>query len=219
LREAFVASTRRAERAGFDIVELHAAHGYLLHQFLSPYSNKRSDAYGGTLAKRMRAPLMIAAAVRAAWPRSRALGARISGSDWIEGSATIDDAVVFARELKSLGYDYVCVSSGAFAQSKVKIGPGYQVHLAAKIKREVAINTRAVGLIVTPHQAEAILRAGDADHIAIARGILDDPRWPWRAAEALGDPAPVPVQCARARPATWPGAAMMREPALNQAAE
>lgn len=219
LRDAFVASTRRAERAGFDLVELHSAHGYLLHQFFSANSNKRSDAYGGTLEKRMRAPLEIAEAVRAAWPRSRALGARISGSDWIEGSAGPEDAVVYARELKRLGYDFVCVSSGAFAESKVKVGPGYQVPFAAKVKREAGIATRAVGLIVTPQHAEAVLQAGDADQIALARAFIDDPRWPWRAAEALGDAPPVPLQCLRGRPNTWPGAAMLKQAMADKAAE
>jgi 2,4-dienoyl-CoA reductase-like NADH-dependent reductase (Old Yellow Enzyme family) len=211
LADAFAASARRAARAGFDLVELHAAHGYLLHQFTSPLSNTRTDAYGGTLEKRMRAPLEIAAALRGAWPRDRVLGARISGSDWAEGGATPDDAVVFARELKAIGYDWVCVSSGALAQSKIKVGPGYQVPFAAQVKREAGIVTRAVGMIVTPQQAEAILRAGDADQIALARAFIDDPRWPWRAAEALGDPAPVPPQCLRARPATWPGAALYKQ--------
>ncbi len=219
LVEAFAASTRRAERAGFDLVELHAAHGYLLHQFLSPHSNKRSDAFGGTLEKRMRAPLEVAEAIRGAWPRSRALGARISGSDWIEGAAGPADAVVFARELNRLGYDFVCVSSGAFAESKIKLGPGYQVPFAAQVKREAGITTRAVGLIATPQQAEAVLRAGDADQIALARAFIDDPRWPWRAAETLGAPAPVPPQCLRGRPNSWPGAELLKQAALGQAAE
>ena len=191
-------------------MELHAAHGYLLHQFFSPLSNTRSDAYGGSLEKRMRAPLEIAAALRGAWPRDRVLGARISGSDWAEGGATPDDAVVLARELKALGYDWVCVSSGALAQSKVQVSPGYQVPFAAKVKREAGILTRAVGMIASPRQAEDILRAGDADQIALARAFIDDPRWPWRAAEALGDPAPVPQPCLRGRPATWPGAALLK---------
>lgn len=213
LIECFAASARRADRAGFAFAELHAAHAYLLHEFLSPIANRRSDAYGGTLEKRMRFPLEVAAALRAAWPRTKALGARISGSDWAEGGANLDDAVAFARELRGIGYDFLCVSSGAFAESKIVLGPGYQVPFAARIKREVAITTRAVGLIVTPQQAEAVLRDGDADLIALARGMLDDPRWPWRAAEALGDPAPVPLQYARSRPKLWPGAALMREAA------
>jgi len=219
LADAFAASARRAVRADFDLVELHAAHGYLLHQFTSPLSNTRTDAYGGTLEKRLRAPLEIAAALRGAWPRDRVLGARISGSDWAEGGATPADAVVFARELKSLGYDFVCVSSGALAESKIKVGPGYQVPFAAEVKRKAGIATRAVGMIVTPQQAEAILRAGDADQVALARALIDDPRWPWRAAEALGDPAPVPLQCLRGRPNTWPGAALLKDPAFSRAAE
>jgi 2,4-dienoyl-CoA reductase-like NADH-dependent reductase (Old Yellow Enzyme family) len=210
LIDAFTASAQRADRAGFDLVELHSAHGYLLHQFLSPLVNRRNDSYGGTLAGRMRFPLELATALRAAWPRTKILGARISGSDWAEGGATVEDAVAYASELKAIGYDYLCVSSGALAQSKVAIGPGYQVPLAARVKRDAGIVTRAVGLIVTPHQAEAILRDGQADLIAIARAILDDPRWPWRAAEALGAPAPVPPQYARSRPKLWPGAELLR---------
>ena len=209
LCDAFAASARRAARAGFDLVELHAAHGYLLHQFFSPLVNTRDDAYGGTLEKRMRAPLEIAEALRGAWPRDRVLGARISGSDWAVGGAGPADAVVLARELKRIGYDFVCVSSGALAESKIQVGPGYQVPFAAQVRREAGIATRAVGMIVTPRQAEEILRAGDADQIALARAFLDDPRWPWRAAEALGAPAPVPLQCLRARPGTWPGAALL----------
>lgn len=219
LRDAFVASTKRALRAGFDLVEVHSAHGYLLHQFFSPISNKRTDAYGGTLEKRMRMPLEICEAVRAAWPRERSLGIRISGSDWAEAGVGPDQAVVYARELKRLGYDFVCVSSGALFESKMQIGPGYQVPFAAKVKREAGITTRAVGLIVTPRQAETVLQAGDADQIALARAFIDDPRWPWRAAEALGDPAPVPLQCLRGRPNTWPGAAMLKMPAADRAAE
>ncbi len=217
LVDQFADSARRADRAGFDFVELHAAHAYLLHQFFSPLANQRDDSYGGTLAKRMRFPLEVASALRAAWPRSKALGARISGSDWAEGGATLDDAVVLAHELRGIGFDYLCISSGAFAESKVNLGPGYQVPFAARIKREVGIATRAVGLIVTPQQAEAVLREGQADLIALARALLDDPRWPWRAAEALGAPAPVPLQYARSRPDLWPGAALQRQASTRAA--
>jgi len=206
LAQDFAAAARRADRAGFDLVELHGAHAYLLHQFLSPISNKRTDAYGGSPEKRMRAPLEIAAALREAWPRAKALGARITGSDWIEGGLMVEDAVAFAARLKEAGYDYVCVSSGGQDGAKVALGPGYQVPFAERVRREAGISTMAVGLIVDPRLAEAIVREGRADTVALARGFLDDPRWAWRAAEALGAPPPVPVQYARSRPGLWPGA-------------
>jgi 2,4-dienoyl-CoA reductase-like NADH-dependent reductase (Old Yellow Enzyme family) len=208
LARDFAAAARRAERAGFDLVELHAAHGYLLHQFMTPFANRRDDEWGGTKEKRMRAPLEVAAAVRAAWPRSRALGARITGTDWLEGGLTVEDAVGFAARLKEIGYDYVCVSSGGIAGAKIALGPGYHVPFAERVRRDARISTMAVGLIVDPRLAEAIVREGRADTVALARGFLDDPRWAWRAAELLGAPAPVPVQYARSRPGIWPGAAM-----------
>ena len=206
LARDFAAAARRAVHAGFDLVELHAAHGYLLHQFLTPLANRRDDAYGGTAEKRMRAPLEIAAALREAWPAGKALGARITGCDWIEGGLTVEDAVAFAQRLKSIGYDYVCVSSGGIDGAKIPLGPGYQVPLAERVKRDASIATMAVGLIVDPLLAESIVREGRADTVALARGFLDDPRWAWRAAETLGAPAPVPVQYARSRPGLWPGA-------------
>jgi 2,4-dienoyl-CoA reductase-like NADH-dependent reductase (Old Yellow Enzyme family) len=209
LVESFVASALRAKRIGFDAVELHSAHGYLLHQFLSPLSNQRSDAYG---KNRMQFPLEVAAAVREVWPRERALGARISGSDWVDGGLGPDDAVAYARELKRLGYDYVCVSSGALSPlAKMKVEPNYQVPFAEKVKKNVPIAVRAVGMIADPDQAEDIVASGKADMVAMARAFLDNPRWPWHAADRFGIKLDYPPQYARSRPDLWPGASLARE--------
>jgi 2,4-dienoyl-CoA reductase-like NADH-dependent reductase (Old Yellow Enzyme family) len=208
LARDFADSARRADRAGFELVELHAAHGYLLHQFLTPLANRRDDAWGGTPEKRMRAPLEVAAAVRAVWPRDKALGARITGSDWIDGGLTVEDAIAFAARLKEIGFDYVCVTSGGIAGAKIALGPGYHVPFAERVRRGTGITTMAVGLIVDPHLAESVIREGRADLVALARGFLDDPRWAWRAAEALGAEPPVPRQYLRSRPKLWPGATM-----------
>jgi 2,4-dienoyl-CoA reductase-like NADH-dependent reductase (Old Yellow Enzyme family) len=208
LVEAFVASTLRAKRIGFDEVELHSAHGYLLHQFLSPLCNKRTDAYG---MDRMKFPLEVAAAVRETWPKERALGARISGSDWMEGGLGPDDAVAYAKALKRIGYDFVCVSSGALSPlARMKVEPGYQVGFAQKIKSNVPIAVRAVGMIADPDQAEQIVASGQADMIAMARGFLDNPRWVWHAAEKFGVKLDYPPQYARSRGDAWPGAQLAR---------
>jgi 2,4-dienoyl-CoA reductase-like NADH-dependent reductase (Old Yellow Enzyme family) len=207
IRDAFVLAAHRADQAGFDLIELHVAHGYLLHEFFSPLSNTRTDTYGGSLENRMRLPLEIAQAVRAVWPKSKALGARITGSEWLEGGTTPDDAVAFARALKAAGLDYVCVSSGGNAPQAPIPGrePGYQVAFAAKVKAEANLPTMAVGMIVDPAQAEQIVGSGQADMVALARAMLDDPRWPIHAATALGVEPPVPVQYARAGPKVWAG--------------
>jgi NADPH2 dehydrogenase len=211
IRAAFAEATKRAARLGLDLVEAHCAHGYLLHEFLSPLSNQRTDQYGGSLENRMRFPLEVIAAMRAAWPADKPLGARITGTDWMPGGFTIDDAVIFARELKALGVDYVCVSSGGISlKAQIPLGPGYQVPLAERIRRDVGIATRAVGLIVEPRQAERILVDGQADMVALARAFLDNPRWAWHAAEALGASTPVPVQYQRLRRDQWPGANIVR---------
>lgn len=211
LVDAFVASAKRAAAAGFDIVELHSAHGYLLHEFLSPLSNKRSDRYGGSLENRMRAPLEIARAVREVWPKDRALGARISGSDWAEGGATVADAIAYAKELKSIGFDYVCVSSGGLVvNQQLKPGPGFQVPFAEQVKKAVPIAVRAVGMIADAQQAEDIIAGGRADMVALARGFLDDPRWAWHAAERFGVKLAYPPQYARSHHEVWPGAALAR---------
>jgi NADPH2 dehydrogenase len=208
LLDSFVGATNRAKRLGLDVVELHAAHGYLLHQFVSPLSNQRKDEYG---RNRMRFPLEVAAAVREAWPKERCLGARISANDWAEGGAGPDDAVALARELHRLGFDYVCVTSGALVpHARIPISPGYQVPFAAKVKKETDIAVRAVGLIVRPEQAEEIIASGQADMVALARGFLDDPRWVWHAAERFGVRIDVPPPYARTRPDQWPGAELAR---------
>lgn len=207
IKACFVETAKRAARLGFDVLELHGAHGYLLHEFLSPIGNRRDDAYGGTLEKRQRFPLEVAAAVRAVWPRDRALGIRVSATDWTPDGQTIEDTIAFLKALEPIGLDYVCVSSGGIAPGiQIPVGPGYQVKLAERIKAETGLVTRAVGMIVDPHQAEAIIAQGQADLVALARGFLDDARWGWHAAGALGVEAPLyPPQYERSAPAQWPG--------------
>lgn len=206
LINAFADSTRRSVRVGFDVLEIHAAHGYLLHQFLSPISNQRQDAYGGSPEARRRFPLQVVKAVREAWPQDRALGIRVSASDWITEGLNVTEVTQFLLHAKSLGVDYVCVSSGGIRSDiRIPVAPGYQVSFASEIRKATGLITRAVGMILDPFQAEDILQAGHADQIAIARGFLDDPRWVWRAADALGVDIPYPPQYARAAPAVWPG--------------
>jgi NADPH2 dehydrogenase len=208
IREAFISSTKRAVRIGFDAVELHAAHGYLLHSFVSPISNKRTDEHGGSPENRMRFPLEVAKALRAVVPRGTPLGARITGSDWMDGGLTPDDSVIFAKALKEAGLDYLCVSSGGIGGDKRPTETaGFNVQFAEKIKREVGIPTRAVGLIASPQQAEAIVAEGKADMVALGRAFLDDPHWGWHAAAALGAEVARPPQYLRAAPKMWPGAA------------
>jgi NADPH2 dehydrogenase len=209
VREAFVAAAKRAVRIGFDEVELHMAHGYLAHSFLSPLSNQRNDEYGGPLEARMRFSLELAHAVRAAVPPGIALGARITGSDWLDNGLTVDDAIAFAKALKAAGLDFVCVSSGGVsADARNPTEPGYNVPLSDKIRRAAGIATRAVGLITSPQQAEAIVADGKADMVALARAVLDNPHWGWHAALALGAEVARPPQYARAAPKLWPGATM-----------
>src|SRR5258705_7740302 len=208
VREAFATAAQRAARIGFDAIELQLAHGYLLHNFVSPLSNKRDDDYGGTLEKRMRFPLEVAKAVRAVVPKGTPVGARITGTDWVEGGLGADDAVVFAKALKAAGLDYVDVSSGAItAEAQRAPTPGFNVPFAEKVKREAGIATRTVGLIATPKQAETIVAGGKADMVALARAFLDDPHWGWHAANALGADVVRPKQYLRAAPKMWPGAA------------
>jgi 2,4-dienoyl-CoA reductase-like NADH-dependent reductase (Old Yellow Enzyme family) len=207
VRDAFVAAAKRALRAGIDAIELHGAHGYLLHSFVSPLSNKRTDGYGGSLAARMRFPLEVAQAVRAVVPKTVPLGARITGSDWMEGGLTPDDAVTFAKALKGAGLDFVCTSSGGIsAETRPTAVANTNGVFAEKIKRESGIATRTVGLIATPKQAEAIVAEGKADMVAMARAFLDDPHWGWHAAHALGAEVARPKQYLRAAPKMWPGA-------------
>lgn len=209
VRDAFVQAARRAQRLGFDLLELHGGHGYLLHTFHSPIANRRTDRYGGSPEARMRFPLEVAAAVREVWPRSKALGMRITGSDWIDGGLTSEDAAAFAAALAETGFDYVCVSSsGISPAARVVVGPGYQVPFAETVKRGAPITVQAVGMIADPHQADAIIAEGRADCVALARGFLDDPRWSWHAADALGADIACPPPYIRSRPDLWPGAAL-----------
>ncbi len=209
IKQAFVASAHRAARLEADLIEVHAAHGYLLSSFLSPLANHRDDDFGGSLENRMRYPLEVIAAVREAWPADRPLGVRFSATDWEEPGWTLEDSVVFARALKALGCDYAHLSSGGNSPSRPPVGPGepgYQVPFAEAVKREVGIATIAVGMIRDPRLAEACVAEGRTDMVALARGMLYDPRWAWHAAEELGAEAPYPRQYLRSHPARWPKA-------------
>jgi 2,4-dienoyl-CoA reductase-like NADH-dependent reductase (Old Yellow Enzyme family) len=217
IRTAFVEAARRAVRLGFDVIEVHLAHAYLLHEFQSPISNRRTDQWGTNAEGRRSFPLAVMAAIRAATPVHVAVGARITGTDWIDGGLTPDDAVAMARALQAQDCAYVCVSSGGLSGARVQVGPGYQVPLAEKVRRETGILTRAVGMIVDSQQANDILASGKADQIAIARALLDDPRWGWHAADALGVELPLPPQYLRARAQSWPGAALRERPATATA--
>ena len=182
-----VASVQRAARIGLDLVEMHGGHGYLIHQFLSPLSNQRTDAYGGSLENRMRFPLECFKAMRAAWPADKPMGIRISAEDWIEGGFNTDEAVEVAKALKAIGCDYIDISTGGLdARQVIPLAPGYQVGFGARVRKEAGIVTRSVGLIADAHVAEEIIASGQADMIAIARGAIYDPRWAWHAAEELG---------------------------------
>jgi 2,4-dienoyl-CoA reductase-like NADH-dependent reductase (Old Yellow Enzyme family) len=200
VKEAFVSAAERSLRLGFDVVELHGAHGYLLSQFLSPLSNQRTDEYGGTADKRRRFPLEVFEAVRRVWPADKALGMRLSAVEWVEGGVTIEDTIETARQLKALGCDFVDVSSGGNAPGqKITLRPGYHVPFAARVRKEAGIKTWAVGLITEPQQAEKIIASGEADCTAHARPFLLDPRWAWNAARALGVETPsLPLPAARA---------------------
>lgn len=203
VREAFVQTAKRSVEIGLEGIELHCAHGYLLHEFLSPISNQRTDEYGGTAENRMRFPLSVFEAVRAAIPKHIALGVRLSATDWVEGGWTIAESLVMAQRLEEMGCDFLHVSSGGVSnQQKIPVGPGYQVHLAQEIKSNVKeMPIIAVGLINDAVQAETILQEGKADLVALARGILYDPRWPWHAAATLGAQVEAPPQYWRCQPA------------------
>lgn len=202
IRNAFAAAARRAARLGFDGVELHAAHGYLLHQFLSPLANQRSDDYGGSLANRMRFPLEVFDAVRDAFPAERPVWVRLSATDWVDGSGwDAEAAIALGHELKARGCAAIDVSSGGVSpQQKIPVAPGYQVPLAAQMKQAVGLPTMAVGLITEPEQAEAIVASGQADAVALARAMLYNPRWPWHAAAKLGAQVSAPPQYWRSQP-------------------
>jgi 2,4-dienoyl-CoA reductase-like NADH-dependent reductase (Old Yellow Enzyme family) len=201
LIDAFAAATHRAHRIGFDAIELHGAHGYLLHQFLSPLSNQREDDYGGSLENRMRFPLAVFDAVRAAWPHDKPVGIRVSAIDWVEGGWRMEDTVAFGHALAKRGCDWIDVSSGGLvAGENITVGPGYQVPFAEQVRKQTGLTTMAVGMITEPRQAEAIISSGQADMVALARGMLYDPRWAWHAAAELGAEVAYPNQYQRCRP-------------------
>lgn len=203
IRDAFVAAAERTARLGIDGIELHAAHGYLLHQFLSPLTNKRTDKYGGSLENRLRFPLEIFDLVRDAFPSERPVGVRVSATDWVEGGWHTEDTIAFAHELKKRDVDWMDVSTGGVSPlQKIELGPGYQVRFADAVKAATNIPTMAVGLITEAQQAEDIVASGKADMVALARGILFDPRWPWHAAAQLGATVDAPPQYWRSQPST-----------------
>ena len=201
VRDDFAEAARRAARLGLDGIEVHAAHGYLLHQFLSPLANRRGDAYGGSLENRMRFPLEVFDAVRAAFAAERPVWVRVSATDWVAGGWDVEQTIAFAKALRARGCDAIHVSSGGVSpRQKIPVGPGYQVPLARQLKAEVGLPTIAVGLITDADQAEAIVAGGDADAVALARAMLYDPRWPWHAAAKLGARVTAPPQYWRSQP-------------------
>ncbi|RZN15568.1 NADH:flavin oxidoreductase/NADH oxidase [Bradyrhizobium sp. Leo121] len=203
IRDDFVTAAKRADRLGIDALELHGAHGYLMHQFLSPISNKRTDQYGGSLENRMRFPLEVFDAVRAAFPDRKPVGIRVSATDWVEGGWDIAQTIEFAKELKKRGVDWIDVSSGGVSPlQKIPLGPGYQVPFAQAVKEATGVTTMAVGLITEAKQAEEIVASGKADMVALARGMLYDPRWGWHAAAELGGQVDAPPQYWRSQPST-----------------
>ena len=197
----FAAAARRARHAGFEVVEVHMAHGYLLHEFLSPLANRRTDAYGGSLEKRMRFPLAVARAVRESWPAQLPVFVRISATDWAPGGWDLEQSVALATQLREVGVDLIdCSSGGMLPNAPVPVGPGYQVPFAAAIRAAVGIATGAVGLITEAAQAEEIVASGKADAVLLARQLLRDPYWPLHAARELGEELDWPLQYVRARP-------------------
>ncbi|WP_020174832.1 NADH:flavin oxidoreductase/NADH oxidase [Methyloferula stellata] len=201
VRDAFVATAQRAARLGIDALEIHGAHGYLIHEFLSPIANHRTDGYGGSLENRMRLALEVFEAVRAVFPAEKPVGFRVSGTDWVEGGWDLEQTIALAKELQKRGVDWIDVSSGGVSPlQKIPIGPGYQVPLAEGVKAATGLTTFSVGLITEPKQAEEIVASGKADLVSLARGMLYDPRWAWHAAAALGGTVDAPPQYWRAPP-------------------
>ena len=201
IRDAFAATAQRAERLGIDALEVHCAHGYLLHQFLSPISNRRTDQYGGSLENRLRFPLEVFDAVRAAFPANKPVGIKVSSTDWVDGGWDIAQTIELAKELKKRGVDWIDASSGGVSPlQKIPLGPGYQVQFAEAIRQAAGVNTMAVGLITEAGQAEDIVASGKADMVALARGMLYDPRWGWHAAAQLGGHVSAPPAYWRAPP-------------------
>ena len=201
IRDAFAAATKRADGLGIELIQLHVAHGYLMHQFLSPLSNKRDDEYGGSLENRMRFPLEVFDAVRAAFTAEKPVSVRLSATDWVEGGWDMEQSIVFARALEARGCSAIHISSGGLHPAqRIPVGPSYQVPLARAVKEAVRMPVIAVGLITAFEQAEAIVGTGDADMIALARTVLYDPRWPWHAAAELGAEVRVPKQYLPSQP-------------------
>ena len=205
IKHSFVQAAIRAVRVGFEVIEIHAAHGYFLHQTLSSLSNQRDDQYGGSLENRLRYTLEVFGAVRRAVPDNIVVGARITASDWLEGGIEESEAIALAQALEKSGCGYVDVTSGGLLPAPIAVGPGYQVNFAAAVKKEVNIPVRAVGMIVTPAQAEEVIGTASADIVAIGRGFIDNPHWPYEAARVLGAEISYPRQYARAEPKVWPG--------------
>jgi len=200
LVERFAEAADRARAAGFDAIELHAAHGYLLHEFLSPLTNLREDEFGGSFENRIRFPLAVARRLREAWPDSLPVFVRISATDWVEGGWSLDESIEFSRRLKEIGIDLVdCSSGGLVADARIPVGPGYQTPLAAAVRKEAGIATGAVGMVTSPEQAEQILATGQADAVLLARELLRNPYWPLVAARRLGASIEWPKQYLRAR--------------------
>src|SRR5882724_618584 len=203
VREAFVEAAKRAERLGIDAIEVHGAHGYLLHQFLSPIANQRTDQYGGSLENRMRYPLEVFDAVRAAFPSQKPVGLRLSSTDWVEGGWDLAQTIEYVNELKKRGVDWIDASSGGVSPlQKIPLGPGYQVPFAHAIKQATGVTTIAVGLITEARHAEDIVASDKADMVALARAMLYDPRWGWHAAAELGGQVEAPPQYWRSQPST-----------------
>lgn len=200
---AAVQATERAARIGLDVVEVHGAHGYLVSEFLSPIANKRNDQYGGGIENRIKFPMELFEAMRAAWPDDKPLGMRLNGTDWDDEGLQVEDAIHFAKALAAVGCDFLDVSGGGNSAVRPPLGPGYQAEYAARIQAESGIPTMAVGMIRDPKLAEELVASGKVDMIAMARGILYEPRWPWRAAFELGADAPYPPQHFRANPEKW----------------
>ena len=204
IRDAHVEATRRCDRLGLDLIELNAAHGYLLHEFLSPLTNLRQDSYGGSLDNRMRYPLEIFEQMRAVWPEGKPMGVRISVTDWLDGGWEPEQATEFCRQLRSRGCDYIAVSAGGLSlDQKISLGEGYQVPFAKAVREATGIPTMAVGMIYRPEHAESIVADENADFVAMARGMLFHPHWPWRAAAALNADVEYPPQYIRAYKSRW----------------
>ena len=209
----FAAAAKRADRIGYDLIELHGGHGYLLHQFMSPLSNQRTDEYGGSTENRIRFPIEVFQAVRAVWPEAKPIGIRVSATDWVDGGWTPEEAVVLATELKKLACDYMDVSTGGLdPRQKIPLSPGYQVPFGEKVRQETGIKTMSVGLIAGARQAEDIIAQGRADLVVLGRGVMYDPRWAWHAAEELGAEtayAPKMMAChPKLRPQLFPNRAV-----------